>query len=397
MKQWLSLKQIYLWLDINGKKNIIVAKSLADAKQQLLQRQEDFFKLPRKGYITRYSFTKSELIIITKQLTTMLTAGLPIIESLALLADQHPVRHWQWLLTELKLQITAGEQLSQSLRQYPEIFPTIYQEIIATGELTGQLEHSFATLAFQLENSQQLHKKVRKAMRYPFFLLSISIIVCLVMLMVVLPKFAEVYQSFDAQLPFFTQMIIILSNQLKQYFLQLLGLLTIIVLIYQYYIKKHYQLITASCLLKLPIFGKLMTSSCLTQIFQTLFITQKSAIPLLTGLETAQKTTQNLLFKHSLLQIINMIKQGQSFSEAISHYSLYPSLCIQMIRVGEESGTLELMLQRLADLYQQQSIELADNLSQTIEPIMMSMMAIIIGSLVIAMYLPVFQLGSVIH
>ncbi|WP_392560633.1 protein transport protein HofC [Orbus mooreae] len=397
MKHYFSIKKLYLWQGLNGVKQSLIAQSLSDAKQILLQREEYFFKLTFKSYITRYSFKKQELIIITKQLATMLKVGLPIIECLALLAEQHPIHQWQWLLTEIKLQIMKGDQLSESLSHYPYVFPAIYKEIVATGELTGQLEDSFETLAYQLENNQKLHKKVRQAMRYPLFLLSISLIVTLIMLLLVLPKFAEVYESFNAQLPLFTQMVIALSNTIKEYYLALCGLFMIIVLFYKKYIQKYHQESVAKYLLKSPIIGKIITYSCLTQIFQTLFITQKSAIPLLTGLATAQKTTQNILFQHSLLKITNSIEQGQSFSQAISKYSLYPNLCVQLIRVGEESGTLELMLQRLAEFYQQNSIELADNLSQKIEPLMMLLMAIIIGSLVIAMYLPVFQLSSVIR
>lgn len=397
MPKYLNLKRLYSWHDIDGSTHILVAKSINDAKQILLQRGELFFKLKAKGYITQYSFKKPVLIIITKQLATMLKAGLPIIESLTILAQQHPLIQWQWLLMELTQKITTGEQLSQSMSHYPEVFSKIYQEIIATGELTGQLEQSFETLYQQLERTQQLHKKIYKAVQYPIFLLSVAIVVTLIMLLVVLPKFAEVYQSFDAQLPKFTQLIITLSNNIKEYYMLYGSIVVMLFLVYQFYLKKHYPKQLTTYYLSIPIIGNMIRSACLAQIFQTLSTTQKSGIPLITGLITAQKTVQNLLFMLSLSEIINTIKQGQSFSLAISKNKLYPTICKQLIQVGEESGTLDLMLTRLADFYQQNSIELADNLSQKIEPLMMCIMAIIIGSLVIGMYLPVFQLGSIIH
>ncbi|WP_392561658.1 protein transport protein HofC [Orbus sturtevantii] len=395
-KRW-QIKRFYQWQDLRGTKHVLVARSLAEAKQALLQNQEFFFKLTAKKYLTYHSFKVQELVIITKQLATMLNAGLPIINSLDLLANQNGLIQWKWLLDSIKQQIMTGESISQAISNYSKIFPVVYVQIVATGELTGQLEHSFEIVALQLENTQKLKKRVKKAMRYPLFLFTVSAFVTLIMLLVVLPKFAEVYQNFDAQLPWFTQLIITFSACLQHNFLTILVIITSIYLCYRFYVKKRHNFLIIKYLLKLPIIGQIIKTSCLTMIFQTLFITQKSGIPLLSGLKSAKKTTENLLFRLSLVDIIKTIEQGLSFSQAIERHTIYPNLCSQLIRIGEESGTLDLMLQRLGDYYQQQNLELTDNLSQKIEPLMMSIMALIIGSLVIGMYLPVFQLGSVIH
>ncbi|RKS86841.1 protein transport protein HofC [Orbus hercynius] len=393
----LGIKKLYTWCDQIGNKHVLAATSLSDAKLILLRQEKPFFKLTHHGYLTRYSFKKNELAIITQQLSTMLSAGLPIIESLTLLAEQHHLAQWQWLLNELKHHIMIGEQISQTLSYYPEIFSALYQQIIATGELTGQLEQCFEVLAIQLDNSLERHNKVKKAMRYPLFLFSVSLIISMVMLMMVLPKFTEIYQSFDAQLPAFTQLMMDVSNLIQNHFISIVLLGIIALMFYFGYIAKHYKPYIDQFSLKLPIFGQIITCANLAQIFQTLFMTQCSGIALLTGLSAAQKTALNGQFERSLKRIIEMIEQGQSFSQALCHHSIFPSFCVQLIRIGEESGTLEIMLSRLAENYQQKSFELTDNLSKKIEPIMMSLMAIIIGSLVIAMYLPVFQLGSVIH
>lgn len=391
------MKRLYLWQDLNGLQHSLIAESLQEAKLILLQQGEFFFRLKTKGYITSRSFNRHELIIITKQLATMLKAGLPIIESLTLLANEHSLPQWQWVLNDLKANIITGESFSQAIGKHEIVFPPIYKEIVATGELTGQLEECFEKLAHQLENTQILHKRIKKALRYPIFLLSVSIIVTLIMLLIVLPKFADVYKSFDAQLPGLTQGVICLSEMLQHYFLHLIIFTMIIVLVYQFYIKKYHHHSIAKHLLNLPILGNLITTTCITQVFQTLSITQKSGIPLLSGLHAAQKTAYNQIFKISLSEISHTIEQGNSFSQSISKYRIYPDLCFQLILVGEESGTLDLMLEKLAEYYQQKSEELSDNLAQKIEPVMMSIMAIIIGTLVIAMYLPIFQLGNVIH
>lgn len=391
------MKRFYLYQDLIGTTHILLAESLAKAKYMLLLKNEYVFNLTAKGWLTQHSFKKTELIVITKQLATMLRAGLPIVESLTILIDDHPLVPWRWLLYELKQQIMTGETISEAIGKHTNVFPPIYKEIIAIGELTGQLDDSFNTLALQLNEALTLQKKIKKSMRYPLFLLIVSIIVTLIMLLMVLPKFAEVYENFDAELPMLTQSMIIVSESLQHHYFLFVVLLCVSYASYHFYLKKYYHTAIAKYALQVPIFGVINSTANLAQIFQTLAITQKLGIPLLTGLNVAQKTVFNLQFKHSLLLISNAIEQGNTFNQVISQHNLYPRLCVQLIRVGEESGTLDLMLTRLADYYQQKGIELTDNLAQKIEPLMMSIMAIIIGSLVIAMYLPIFQLGSVIH
>lgn len=393
----MPLKRIYLWLDQNGVSHFMVAKSFTQARQQLLLDQQVFISLKVQAWFTFRHFTKQQLIIVTQQLAIMLKSGLPIVECLTTLIDQHPSVHWRWLLDEIKKQLIAGKSVSQTLMLYPAIFPSIYQQIIATGELTGQLAHCFDKIALQLEQHLQLQRKIKKAMRYPLFLLLVSGIVSLIMLVIVLPQFAEVYKNFDAQLPFFTQMMIQLSHILQSQLLWLVSVGLANTALYQYYFKQRYSLQIAKYTLKLPIIGSIIKTACLTQIFHTLLITLQSGIPLLSGLEAAQKTALNPHYQLSVLQIISHIKQGYTFSQAMGEQPLFPPLCQLLIRVGEESGTLELMLAKLFDNFQQNSIELTETLAQKIEPLMMSIMAIIIGSLVVAMYLPVFQLGNVIH
>lgn len=391
------MKRLYLWQDMQGKRHILVAKSFTEAKRMLIQRQELFFKLKLKGYLTARSFKRQELIIITKQLATMLAAGLPIIETLTLLANNHPLPQWQWLLTDIKQHIMLGKTISQTVSYHADIFPSIYQEVIAIGELTGQLETCFERLAQQLDKTYQLQKRITKALRYPVFLLIVSIIVTLIMLLLVLPQFAQIYQNFDAQLPAFTQFIITMSVFVQHYAIYLVILSLLCGLIYRTFLKKRYYHQIEQLLFKMPLVGAIMLTANLAQIFQTLAITQKSGIPLLAGLITAQKTTYHQLFSQTLLQIRHEIEQGNTLSDAIKQYDIFPDFCFRLIRVGEESGTLDHTLTRLAEHYQQKNIEQTDNLSAKIEPIMMTIMALIIGSLVIAMYLPVFQLGSVIH
>lgn len=392
------MKKLYLWSDLQGEQHALIADSLLQAKQTLFMQDSLFVKIKYKQNISKQSFKVAELIIVTKQLATMLKAGLPIVNCLTLIADEHPLLPWQYVLNDIKRQLMAGYSLSQSFANHPTVFPKLYQEIVATGELTGKLDLSFEKLAEQLEKTQLLQKRIIKALRYPCFLLCASIAIILVMLLFVLPKFLDVYQSFDAELPAFTLLIIAISDSLQHHFVMVLMCLFSFGGFYQFYLKKHHQITIDKYFLSLPIIGKIMLATNLAYLFHTLAITQKSGITLIDGLKSAERVVYNQYLKVNIGDILQSITQGMPFSETLHHYpTLYPKLCGQLILVGEESGTLDLMLDQLYHFYQQQSEELMDHLSQKIEPLMMSVMAIVIGGLVIAMYLPIFQLGSVIH
>lgn len=391
------MNRLYFWYDVNFEQQKVMASSIQEVRRKLLLQGKFAIRIKPGARITAKSFSLAQLLIITKQLATMLKAGLPIVESLQLLSQEHDSSHWQYLLDEIKQQLLKGEPLSQVLMYYADIFPPLYREIIATGELTGQLDNSFEQLAAQLEKSLQLQKRIKKALRYPLFLLSVSVIVALVMLLFVLPKFSDVYASFDAKLPFFTQMVIDCSNFLQQYWFGILGFTLTIFWLYKHHIKQRYRQNIDRWLINLPLLGKVIQTSCLAQIFQTLAITQKAGIPLLAGLNAAANVADNSSYQQKIAQMITLIEQGQSFSYGLNRYAIFPNLCFQLIRAGEESGSLDLMLEKLALYYQEQNAELTDNLSQKFEPLLMAVLAFIIGGLIIAMYLPIFQLGNVIH
>lgn len=389
------MKRIYFWYDINFHQNKIIATSKQDVKRQLLLQGQIAIKIRAGNIITKKSFHQSDLLIITKQLATMLKAGLSIVDSLRLLLDDQPKPQWQYLLSDISQQIAKGESLSSVLKQYHSVFPALYCEIIAIGELTGQLDHSFEQLTAHLEKSLQLQRQIRKAMRYPLFLLSVSIVVIIVMMFIVLPKFVDIYQSFDAQLPYFTQLVIDIANKVQQNGVLILLVPSLGYFLFQRFFKVRYQLTIDRQKLALPLLGQVIQSQCLMQIFHTLAITQQAGIPLITGLSASANTTENSYYRDIINKIINGIEQGNAFSQMLSSY--FPKLCVQLVHAGEESGSLDVMLNNLSLYYQQQNQTLTDNLVKAFEPILMLFLALIIGGLVISMYLPVFQMGDVIH
>ncbi|MCX8582113.1 protein transport protein HofC [Gilliamella sp. B3482] len=389
------MKRIYFWYDINFHQNKIIATSKQDVKRQLLLQGQIAIKIRAGNIITKKSFNPSDLLIITKQLATMLKAGLSIVDSLRLLLDDQPKPQWQYLLSDISQQIAKGESLSSVLKQYHSVFPALYCEIIAIGELSGQLDHSFEQLTAHLEKSLQLQRQIRKAMRYPLFLLSVSVVVIIVMMFIVLPKFADIYQSFDAQLPYFTQLVIDIANKVQQNGILILLVPSLGYFLFQRFFKVRYQLTIDRQKLALPLLGQVIQSQCLMQIFHTLATTQQAGIPLLTGLSASANTTGNSYYRDIINKIINGIEQGNAFSQMLSSY--FPKLCVQLVHAGEESGSLDVMLNNLSLYYRQQNQTLTDNLVKAFEPILMLFLALIIGGLVISMYLPVFQMGDVIH
>ncbi|WLT07606.1 type II secretion system F family protein [Gilliamella apis] len=390
------MKRLYYWYDINFHQNKIIAISKQDVRRKLLLEGQIAIKISSGNLITSQSFKLNELLIITKQLATMLKAGLSIVESLRLLIDEQPKVQWQYLLTDISQQITKGESLSIALKQHNSVFSELYCEIIAIGELTGRLEESFEHLTCHLERSLSIQDQIKKALRYPLFLLFVSVLVIMVMIFIVLPKFADIYQSFDAELPYFTQLVIDITNNVKQEGLFILLAITLCYLFFYYVVIVRYQLIMDKYKLKLPLIGPIIQSQCLMQIFHTLAITQQAGIPLLTGLTASSKTIGNYYYRDIIKQIMTGIKQGNSFSQMLASYPALPKLCVQLVHAGEESGSLDIMLNNITLYYQQQNETLTDNLVKAFEPSLMLILATIIGSLIIAIYLPIFQMADVI-
>lgn len=391
--------RLYIWRDIEGHTGEIPANSSSQAKQLLMAQGIMPTQIKPDAKLTGRQWRLSALLIITRQLATLLQAGLSLNNCLRLIATEHPIAAWRYVLKGLQLQISQGKSFSLALADYPEAFPPLFCELISTGELTGKLDQCCFLLAKQQEKTIRLQQKVRKALNYPLFILAVSLLVSLLMLILVLPAFADIYQSFDAPLPYFTQCIISLSNIIQDY--GLIMLITVIIL-YGYYIKKMHPQPSwkekeQKMILHIPLCGKLIRTNILARIFRTLSMTQSAGIPLTIAIESAAKAAGNIHYYNSLVGILRLIEQGSSLFNALHQQSLFPVLSNQLIRAGEESGMLDTMLDKLADIYETEAESLAENLSAKVEPLLMTLLAIIVGGLVIAIYLPIFQLGNVME
>ncbi|WP_145495533.1 protein transport protein HofC [Yersinia bercovieri] len=353
----------------------------------------------KSGKRLSVSYWRGErLVTVTRQLATLLQAGLPLVNSLQLLAKEMDALPWRCLLQEISQQVSQGQSLSEAMTHYPRIFPRLYPPVIAMGELTGNLEQCCIQLVEHQERQQKLQKKVIKALKYPVFVCIIALVVSVLMLVMVLPEFAQIYQSFDTPLPTLTASLLWMSTRLTDYGLGIAVILISLSTGY-FYARQHkarWQIWEQKILLRIPLVSALVRGSCLSQIFQTLAITQHAGLPLTAGLDAALLSASNETYRQALQHIQRQINQGSPLYTALDQYHLFPPLCQQLVRVGEESGALDVLLDKLADWHQQQTQDLADNLTQMLEPLLMLIIGGIVGVLVIAMYLPIFQLGDVI-
>lgn len=334
---------------------------------------------------------------IIRQLAALLQAGLPLAEGLELLAQQQPNAQWQALLQTLADDLAQGISLSVALEKWPEVFPPLYLAMIRTGELTGKLERCCTQLALQQREQLLLSEKVKKALRYPIIILSLALLVVMGMLCFVLPEFAAIYQTFNTPLPLLTRAVMSVGDVLTRYWPALAVLVTLPTILNRLVRQRSGWLLHRQKLLHaLPVFGKLLSGQRLSQIFTVLALTQSAGISFLQGLQSVEETLSCPLWRQRLQQVGLHITHGEPIWQALTHSGGFTPLCLQLIRTGEASGSLDTMLENLARHHSEQTHQQADNLATLLEPIMLVITGAIVGVLVVAMYLPIFHLGDAI-
>lgn len=335
-------------------------------------------------------------ITFFRELATLLRAGMTLSASLQLIAEGHSDPGWQALLAQIQQSVTEGMPFSDALASWPAVFPSLFPALIKVGELTGKMDECCLRLAEQQERQRILQKKVIKALRYPLFVVAVALVVSIGMLVFVLPEFVAVYQAFDAPLPAFTAAVIALSAGLQKYGLTLLLLLCALGFLWRWQCHRSpaWQRAEQHGLLRLPLIGRLYRGGQLCVIFMTLSLTQQSGLTLLQGLQAAEKTLSHRLWCEAIARLEQHIASGFPLHQALAHHRLFTPLCYQLIKVGEEAGALDTLLIRLVEWHESSTHELADNLAAALEPLMMLVTGILVGTLVVAMYLPVFNLGE---
>ncbi|MDM3519720.1 protein transport protein HofC [Citrobacter sp. Ca225] len=332
---------------------------------------------------------------VIHQLATLLKAGLTLSEGLELLAGQQPSKQWQALLGSLANELEHGTPLSSALAQWPDVFPPLYQAMIRTGELTGKLDECCFELARQQKAQKQLTDKVKKALRYPIIILTMAVMVVVAMLHFVLPEFAAIYRTFNTPLPALTQGIIAFADWSQRWSGLIVLMLVMLIATNSLLSRKPgWQMLRQRGLLRMPVMGQLIRGQKLTQIFTILALTQTAGIPFLPALKSVKETIQCPYWALRLAQVQHDISTGVPVWQALKNAEEFSPLCLQLVRTGEASGSLDIMLRNLARHHDEHTQAMADNLAALLEPALLVITGLIIGTLVVAMYLPIFHLGD---
>ncbi|WP_437610337.1 protein transport protein HofC [Erwinia sp. V71] len=392
---------LYHWQAVDASGNYITGTQPAANQLAVMQKLVDNGCAPvqiKRGKTLRpRDWQWQHKIMLIRQLATLLKAGITLAQGLRMIAEGHPHAGWRALLSNIQEHIEQGEPFSEILGRWPAIFPPLFPALMHIGEVTGKLDECCFQLARQQERQQLLHKKVVKALRYPLFILLVALAVTLAMLVFVLPEFVAVYAVFDAPLPAFTAAVMALSGMLQESLVPLLAGTLLLITLWRHQRKKRpgWQRSEQRLLLRLPLIARLYRGSQLSQIFTTLTLTQQAGLSLLQSLQAVEKTLPHCLWREAIQGLQQHIAAGQPLHQALAQHPLFTPLCYQLIKVGEESGSLDLLLNRLAQWHEENTHELADTLAATLEPLMMVVIGAIVGVLVVAMYLPIFGMGDV--
>ena len=338
-----------------------------------------------------------DLVVFARQMATMVEAGVPLVQALSILSEQSENVNLKRVVMDVHDSVESGKSLSEAMEKNKKIFSNFFVSMIHAGESSGRLDEILDRLATYIEKSSALQKKVKSAMAYPAVVSAMAVIITMCMLTFVIPKFAGIFESLNAQLPLPTRLLIQLSNFLRQYFIILVAIIGIGVFLFLRMINtKRGRLWFDTQKLKIPVFGPLLLKVAVSKFARTLSTLIRSGVPILTSLEIVGKTSGNRLIELLLQDVRTSIKEGQNISGPLGRRKVFPPMVIRMVSVGEETGELEKMLSKIADFYDTQVDASVDGLTSIIEPLIIAFLAIVIGGIVIAMFLPILTLTSVI-
>lgn len=338
-----------------------------------------------------------ELPAFSRQLSAMLLAGMPVLQTLVALEDQTSDKNFRAVLVGIRNALEEGSSFSEGLARYPQIFDTLYLNMIKAGEQGGQLGETAARLAGFLEASARLARKVKSAMSYPVIVLSISIAIAIGMILFIVPVFASMFADFHADLPAPTQFLVNLSGHLKRYGIFIaIGVIIIVVVFKKWKATPSGGVAWAGLVLKSPVFGEISRKVATSRFARTFAQLIKSGVPILRALEIVSGATGNKLFEKVILNARGTVERGETLSSALRQYTCFPKLLIHMMAAGEKTGKIDEMMQNIADFFDDEVEAMLDGLTALLEPLMMVFLGIIIGGIVISMFLPIFKMGEVV-
>lgn len=399
---------VYVWkgVDRRGKKHSgeLDAASPAIARQFLTRRGIEIKSLKAKPKdLSEYlPFLKtrvkeSELVVFVRQFATMIDAGLPLVQCLEILQAQQENKTLQGIIAQIKKDVEEGATFSDAVRKHPKTFDNLFASLVAAGEAGGILDVILNRLAAYMEKIAKLKKKVKGALTYPVIVVFIAVLVIAVILIYVIPVFAGLFKDAGVPLPALTQFVISASDFVSRYFhWMILGIVIIIYAIKNARSKPRGRMVTDRLLLRLPVFGMLLRKVAIARFARTLSTMLASGVPILNALDIVATTAGNMVIEQAIRESRSAISQGRPVAEPLQETKVFPLMVTQMIAVGETTGALDTMLSKVADFFEEEVDVAVDALTSLLEPMLIVFLGITIGGLLIAMYLPIFQIADVV-
>ncbi len=399
----------YSWVCINKKGRTVkgeMTAASADVVKAELRKQG---LIPQKGKIRKkrgslfspraQAITTKDIAVFSRQLATMLKAGVPMVQAFDIVGQGHSNPSMAKLIMQVKFDIEAGGTLASALAQHPAYFDDLFVSLVDAGEQSGALETLLEKVATYKEKSEALKNKIKKAMTYPIAVLIVAVVVSAILLIFVVPTFAEMFEGFGAELPAFTLFVVGLSDTLVNNVWTFLAI--IVATIYGFkqakIRSKAFRNSLDKLALKLPAVGLLTTNAAIARFSRTLATMFAAGVPLVEAMESVAGAAGNSVYQSAILQVRDDISSGTTLQTSLAqNKNLFPNMLIQMVGIGEESGALDEMLNKVAEYYEEAVDDAVDNLTAMLEPLIMSFLAVVIGGLVIAMYLPIFKMGEVV-
>ncbi|MEM1262342.1 MAG: type II secretion system F family protein [Pseudomonadota bacterium] len=394
----------YTWEGTDRKGNKVKGKSLAASEAAVraeLRRQGVVPKTIRKQstlFKSQGKITPADIAIFSRQLATMMAAGIPLVQSFEIVGNGHENPAMQKLILDIKASVEGGSSLHEALAKHPLHFDDLFVNLVEAGEQAGALETLLDKIATYKEKTEAIKKKIKKALFYPAAVMVVALIVTVILLIFVIPAFEDLFVGFGADLPGFTRMVIDLSVFVRtQGWILAIGL---VAAIYTFlYFKKRsrkFQHFLDRMALKVPIVGPILEKSAIARYARTLSTMFAAGVPLVEALESVSGATGNIVFAEGVMRMRDEVATGQRLQQAMENTSLFPNMVIQMVAVGEESGSLDEMSGKVADFYEEDVDAAVDSMSSLLEPLIMAILGVLVGGLVIAMYLPIFKMGAVV-
>jgi type IV pilus assembly protein PilC len=394
----------FLWEGKDKRGNKVRGKSLAANEAALradLRRQgvaATRVKTPSTAFRSGGKILAVDIAVFARQLATMMSAGIPMVQAFEIIGNGHEKPAMQKLVLDIKATIEGGSTLHEALAKHPLYFDDLFVNLVEAGEQAGALETLLDKIATYKEKTEALKKKIKKALFYPAAVLVVAVIVTVILLIFVIPQFESLFKGFGADLPAFTQMVVNMSK-FMQHQGWLVGLVvggSIYAFMYFHKRSRNMRRGLDRAMLKFPIIGPILVKSAIARFARTLSTMFAAGVPLVEAMQSVAGATGNIVYEEATLRMKDEVATGQRLQRAMENTGIFPNMVVQMIAVGEESGSLDTMSGKVAEFYEAEVDNAVDSMSSLMEPMIMAVLGVLVGGMVIAMYLPIFKLGAAI-